>query len=116
MFYTFATESITTAVNDLSAVIDVSQIGSQNNWELQEVKLHLATSATGANTFTVRQKSKRGDKYDTVLLAQPMVSVQDVLWQPDYAIKLNGKDKIEFTWTNDSASMKNWGLQAHYRL
>jgi hypothetical protein len=50
-----------------------------------------------------------------VILTQAMVGVQDVLWQPDRPIKFNGKDRLEFSWTNDAASFKTWGLEYVYR-
>ncbi len=108
---TFATFSSA----DMAITMDLSGMTSQNNWELAELKLHLDASATTAgNNFVVQQRSKRGSYYDTVLLSQAMAGVTDILWQPDYAIKLNGKDRVDFTWTND-ATKRSWGLQVNYK-
>ncbi len=109
--FTFATFNS----SNIDLDINVAGIGSQNEWEIAEIKFHLGTAATAANNLVVKQKSKRGNQYDTVIFAQPMQGVQDIIWQPDYAIKLNGLDKLNVAWTNDAASFKTWGIQVSYK-
>jgi hypothetical protein len=97
------------------SVMHTLGMSSEYLWELDQVMLRLATAATAANSFTITKRSKRSSAYDCVILTQAMVGVQDVLWQPDRPIKFNGKDRLEFSWTNDAASFKTWGLEYVYR-
>jgi len=96
---------------NMAVAVDFGGIGSANPAELDEVKLHISAAVTGASTFVVTLRSKYGSQYDTKLFSQAMVGVQDVLWQPERPVKLNGADRITAAWTNDAgADVKAWGL------
>jgi len=100
-----------TGTSDIAVVISMNNIGSQAQLEFDEMKLHLSAAATAANTLTVNLRSKSGSAYDAKLYSQAMVGVQDILWQPERPIKLNGRDRIAVAWTNDAAAdNKTWGL------
>jgi hypothetical protein len=102
------------ATASIAKTISFNGLTTQDNWELDEIKLHLSAVATAANSLVVRQKSFLGDTYNAVLLTTPMVGVADVLWQPERPIKMNGHDKAVISWTNDAgADGKAYGLQVH---
>lgn len=98
--------------NDLS----MTGVSTADTWELDEVCLHLSAVATAANNFVVRKRSHFGSAFDVVILTQAMNGVSDVVWQPDRPIKMNGKDRLVSTWTNDAgADAKTYGLQINYK-
>ncbi len=102
----------TDATASINETISFSGLSSADRWELDEVRLHLSAAATAANSLVITQRSKYGSQYDTVLLTQAMVGVADVFYQPGRPVKLNGKDRVTVTWTNDAgADAKRWGLQ-----
>lgn len=103
-----------TGSSNIDVVIDFGGAGSQNDIELEEIKFHLSTAATAANDLVIKQRSKVGAAYDTVLLTQAMSGVQDIVYLPSRPVKLNGKDRLAIIWTNDAASFKTWAYQARF--
>lgn len=103
--------------SDASAnVAEIISFGmsSEYTWEFDELSFHLSAAATAANSLVVRKRSKYGSAYDVVILTQAMVTVADVFFQPDRPIKMNGRDRLAITWTNDAgADAKIWGLQVN---
>lgn len=102
--------------SNLSKTIQFSGLTSVQQWELDEFKFHLATAATAANNLTVTQRSKYGAAYDCVIFTQAMASVQDVFQQWERPVKMNGKDRVVFAWTNDAASFKTYGLTVNCKV
>jgi hypothetical protein len=99
------------ATASIAKEIAFAGFSSQNNWELDEIKLHLSAAVTAATTFTVTLRSKVSAAYDCVLFSQAMVGVQNLLWQPTRPVKMNGKDRVVCNWTNDAgADAKAYGL------
>lgn len=98
----------------LSVVIDFGGCGSANQVNLKSFQIHLSGAATASNTLTVTRRSKRGSAFDSVIFTQAMVSQADVVWRPDPPASLNGKDRVDISWTNDAASFKTWGIEAEF--
>lgn len=102
----------TDGTSHLAYTLDMGGLGSNQEYTLDEVIFHIATVATAANTFAVRKRSHYGAAYDAAIVNVPTNGVMDIHWT-DGPIRLNGKDRISFAWTNDAASFKQWGLEIH---
>jgi hypothetical protein len=106
----------TSGSSNINKDFGIAAMSTVDQWELDEVCLHLSAVATASNNFVVQKRSHFGSAYDVVILTQAMVSVADVVWQPDRPMKMNGKDRIVCTWTNDAgADAKTYGLQINYK-
>jgi hypothetical protein len=78
---------------------------------LDSVMLHLS-AAGGAANLTITIDAIAGTEYDTVLLAQDMTLVTDLLWQPDRPIELDNGDKIVIAWANGAG--RTYGLTVNW--
>jgi len=86
---------------------------SNFEYELLDVRLHLASSATPSENFTITLDATRGTPYDVVFYTKDMASVSDVVWAPDEPLYFAVDDKLNFEWANTET--KEFGLAVRYR-
>lgn len=85
---------------------------SNFEYELLDVRLHLASSGTAEN-FTITLDATRGTPYDVVFYTKDMAAVSDVVWEPDQPLYFSVDDELDFEWTNTTGI--EYGLAVRYR-
>ena len=94
----------------LSATFSTS---SNFEFELLDVRLHLASAAVATENFTVTLDATRGTPYDVVFYTKDMAAVADVVWMPDEPLYFGVDDKLNFEWVNTDT--REYGLAVRYR-
>jgi len=108
----FVTYESSSATLDFTLSASFSTV-SNFEYELLDVRLHLASSATPSENFTITLDATRGTPYDVVFYTKDMASVSDVVWAPDEPLYFAVDDKLNFEWVNTDT--REYGLAVRYR-
>ena len=108
----FVTYESSSATLDFTLSASFSTV-SNFEYELLDVRLHLASAATPTENFTITLDATRGTPYDVVFYTKDMASVSDVVWAPDEPLYFAVDDKLNFEWANTET--KEFGLAVRYR-
>lgn len=108
----------TTGSSNISVTVSMDNLATTEAWGFDGFRVNLTTGtgATAANTLTVIRRSHRSALYDSVIHSQPMFGVADHEYIPARRRMINGRDRLDFGWTNDAASFKTWGIEVDYDL
>ena len=97
-----------------SSVIDVTlntSIGLDYN--IYEVRLHLGSSATGAEplSLSILSSGSTSSPFNCVIESTAITNKADFYFQPSIPQHLKHNDKFRCAWLNDASSYKTWGLE-----
>lgn len=67
------------------------------DWELDKISIRLSTIYTGTHDFVVLLSHHLGSQYNELLLSEPMVDCQDLLFQPRPTLKYHFNDTMNIT-------------------
>ena len=86
---------------------------SNFEYELLDVRLHLASAAVATEDFTISLDASRGTPYDVAFYTKGMATVSDVVWYPDVHCYFDKDDGINIAWANTGTI--EYGLAVRYR-
>ena len=86
---------------------------SNFEFELLDVRLHLASAAVATENFTVTLNATRGTPYDVVFYTKDMATVADIAWVPEEPLYFSVNDQLDLAWTN--TDKREYGLAVRYR-
>lgn len=97
-----------------SSVIDVTlntSIGLDYN--IYEVRLHLGSSATGAEplSLSILSSGSTSSPFNCVIESTAITGLQNFYYRPTIPLHFKHNDKFRVAWANDASSYKTWGLE-----
>jgi len=108
----FVTYESSSATLSLTLSANFSTV-SNFEYELLDVRLHLASAATTSENFTITLDATRGTPYDVVFYTKDTAAVADVVWAPDQSLCFSLDDQLKFEWVN--TDKREYGLAVRYR-
>jgi hypothetical protein len=96
-----------------AAAIALSVTPPDEAIEIISVKLNLSAAGGAAEDFTVTINSATAAVYDTIIFAQDMNAVQDLMWLPERPVPVVNKDVVDFAYANTNT--RTYGLEVIYK-
>ena len=81
--------------------------------ELVSVELSLSATGGAAENFTITVNATAGSVYDTIIFAQDMNTVEDLLWLPDQPVPITNGDVLDLAYANSNS--RTYGLVITYK-
>jgi len=108
----FVTYESSSATLDFTLSANFST-ASNFEYELLDVRLHLASAPTTSENFTITLDATRGTPYDVLHYSKDMETVTDIVWIPPEPLYFAQDDELDFAW--DNTDTKEYGLAVRYR-